>query len=226
MSNPKKVGTVNVEVLGDELCVYDWASKRVHSLNNVAARVWQLCDGQHSPAEIAQTINAEFNTTNGEALVTLALEELNKAHLLIQPTEPQAVQPSHVNEPPALNEAGAPAVAHSILTRRHVIAGATAALIPIVISIVAPLPAAAQTPVNTLTPTSTATGTASGTATNTSTNTPTDTPTDTPTNTPTDTPTDTPTNTPTDTPTDTPTNTPTDTPTDTPTNTPTDTPIP
>ncbi len=202
MRNPQKVQTVAVEVLGNELCIYNWGRKEVHALNPTAARIWQLCDGEHTLADLAEVLRSELNAPEPEALVALTLEELDKAHLLAE-----------YGESPARPR----------LTRRRLIAGATAALVPVVVTIVAPLPAAAQSGITTNTPTNTPTNTVTDTPTNTPTNTTTDTPTNTPTNTPTDTPTNTPTNTPTDTPTDTPTNTPTNTPTDTPTNTPTET---
>ncbi|HZQ10200.1 MAG TPA: PqqD family protein [Anaerolineae bacterium] len=223
MSNPQKIQTVAVELLGDELCIYNWASKEVHALNPIAARVWQLCDGKHSPSDLAEVLRSEFNAPNAEALVALTLQELDKAHLLAARGESPAS---------TLGDDGTRVLTRPRLTRRHLIAGATAALVPVVVTIIAPLPAAAQSGIKTSTPTSTSTDTPTNTPTNTVTDTPTntptntvtDTPTNTPTNTATDTPTNTPTNTATNTPTDTPTNTPTNTPTDTPTNTPTNTP--
>jgi pyrroloquinoline quinone biosynthesis protein D len=110
MNNPEKIDTVAVEVLGDELCVYDRASKRVHALNPTAARVWQLCDGTRSPTDIAQLLSSEFGALDADALVTLTLEELDKGHLL--------------------RERGTPAGAmRTRLTRRRMIAGATATLV-------------------------------------------------------------------------------------------------
>src|SRR5215213_2457809 len=82
MSNPKRAEAVHVETLGDEVCIYDWQRKEVHALNPTAARVWQHCDGQTSPQQIAATLAAELNVPNAEELVWLTLSKLEKAHLL------------------------------------------------------------------------------------------------------------------------------------------------
>jgi hypothetical protein len=47
-----------VETLGDELLVYDSETGRAHSLNAVAAAVWEACDGVRSPAAIAEAVGA------------------------------------------------------------------------------------------------------------------------------------------------------------------------
>src|SRR5215213_3880746 len=78
MSNPKRAEAVHVETLGDEVCIYDWQRKEVHALNPTAARVWQQCDGQTSPQQIAATLAAELNVPNAEELVWLTLSKLEK----------------------------------------------------------------------------------------------------------------------------------------------------
>src|SRR5215203_3762902 len=134
MPSPKRAATVHVEQLGDEVCVYDWQRKEVHALNPTAARVWQLCDGQTSPAQIAATLQAELNVPDAEELVWLTLSKLEKAHLLAEPV----VKPAR----------------RKVLPRRAFLKlGIAAALLPIVHSIVAPTPVEAQSPVPTNTPT-------------------------------------------------------------------------
>src|SRR5919198_3231271 len=84
MPTPKRAETVHIETLGDELCIYDWQRKQVHALNPTAARVWQQCDGQTSPEQIAATLAAELNVPNAEELVWLTLSKLERAHLLAE----------------------------------------------------------------------------------------------------------------------------------------------
>src|SRR5437764_11683872 len=84
MPYPNQAPSVHVEQLGDELCIYDWQRKEVHALNPTAARVWQQCDGQTSPEQIAATLQAELNVPNAEELVWLTLSKLEKAHLLAE----------------------------------------------------------------------------------------------------------------------------------------------
>jgi hypothetical protein len=60
MPHPKKIETVHVEKLDKELCIYDWQRMEVHNLNPTAAKVSELCDGQTSPAQMAEKLRAEF----------------------------------------------------------------------------------------------------------------------------------------------------------------------
>jgi hypothetical protein len=134
MPHPKRAETVHVEQLGEELCIYDWQRKEVHALNATAAQVWQQCDGQTSPAQIAARLQAHLDTPHAEELVWLSLHRLEKAHLL----ERAVVRGS----------------GHTVLSRRQFLKamGVAAALLPVVRSIVAPAPVAAQSPVPTSTP--------------------------------------------------------------------------
>ena len=56
MANPKKVDHLEIRTVGDEVLVHDVANGKVHVLNQVAGRVLELCDGAHSPPEIAGVI--------------------------------------------------------------------------------------------------------------------------------------------------------------------------
>jgi hypothetical protein len=134
MPYPKQAASTHVEQLGDELCIYDWQRKRVHALNLTAARVWQQCDGQTSPAQIAQALQAELDLPDAQELVWLTLDRLEKAHLLAE----AVVKPS----------------GRKVLSRRQFLKslGVTAALLPVIHSIVAPGPVAAQSPTPTALP--------------------------------------------------------------------------
>lgn len=125
---PRKIQTIHVEELENELCVYDWQRKEVHNLNRTAALVWELCDGHTSPTQMAATLRAEFDTPYAEDVVWMALQELEQAHLL----ESTDIQP----------------VDRSLMSRRTLIKrmGVAAALLPVVVSIVTPGPVQAQTP--------------------------------------------------------------------------------
>ena len=161
MQYPKKIETVHVETLEGELCLYDWQRMEVHNLNLTAATVWQLCDGQTSPAQMATQLKGDLTPEQAEELVWLTLKRLEKANLL--------------------QEAVVPPARRKGLTRREVLKGlgVTAALLPVIHSIVAPDPVEAQSPVPTatITPMATAAATATATATPTATPQPTPTPT-------------------------------------------------
>lgn len=115
-----------VQNLPDETLVYDLERDRAHCLNQTAAFVWQHCDGQSSAKEIARAFSDKIKQPVDEKLVWLAIDQLGRNHLL--------------RESPALppNLAG--------MNRREVVralALSAAVAIPVVASIVAPLPAQA-----------------------------------------------------------------------------------
>ncbi len=86
MTYPKQSETLHVETLNDELCLYDWQRKEVHALNPTAAKVWQMCDGQTSPQQMATQLRPdlpnELDTARAEELVWISLRQLEKANLL------------------------------------------------------------------------------------------------------------------------------------------------
>ncbi len=51
---------------GLETLLYDPARDVVHILNPTALAVWDLCDGQHTPAQIAAELRARFATVEGQ----------------------------------------------------------------------------------------------------------------------------------------------------------------
>jgi hypothetical protein len=96
MANPLKSSTVSTEVVGDGLGVFDREQKRSYVLNATSALVFQHCDGQTSPRQLAELLRQKLNVpqARAEELTRLALEELQRAHLLqtgagqIPPPEP------------------------------------------------------------------------------------------------------------------------------------------
>ncbi len=125
--HPRRSPTVHTETLGDEVAVYDRARQQVHALNATAGRVWQLCDGATSPEAMAAALRRDLALPEAEAVVTLTLRHLARAHLL----EVQGDLPA--------DRRG--------LTRRALLGrGVAASLLPAIYSIVAPPPVAAQSP--------------------------------------------------------------------------------
>jgi hypothetical protein len=123
--HPQRIENVHVESIDGELCVYDIVRQQVHALNHTAAFVWQRCDGRTAPVEMAAALSADLSIDEAEAVVRLALQELEAAQLLAAPVG--AVAP---------------------LSRRDLVRlGVAAAAVPVIYSIVAPVPAAAQSPV-------------------------------------------------------------------------------
>jgi hypothetical protein len=114
--------------LAEETMVYDQISHRAHVLNQTLALVWESADGQNSIDEIAQILHRQLGLPADRSVVLLALQELSESGLLQEPVQAE--------------------VGPERLTRRHVarrlaLAGASAALVPLVTSVLAPTPAMA-----------------------------------------------------------------------------------
>lgn len=75
------------QMLGDELLVYDLDRNQVHCLNRVAAYVWHQCDGARTASEIARASHRELGLPADEGIVWLALKQLNRANLLVEPID-------------------------------------------------------------------------------------------------------------------------------------------
>ena len=118
-----------VEPLDDELLVYDTKSHRSNALNATAGFVWRHCDGKTSIPELARLLAVELGAPEDEALPLLALDRLAKAKLLEENRLPE----------------GAEKVTRRAVARRLALTGAMTALLPLVLSIVAPTAAEAAT---------------------------------------------------------------------------------
>jgi hypothetical protein len=68
--------------LSDELVIYDMQRNKAHSLNRVATLVWQHCDGQTSVQQLCELLTRELPERVDEQLVWLALQQLERNHLL------------------------------------------------------------------------------------------------------------------------------------------------
>ncbi len=108
---------------GDEVLVYDLQRDMGHCLNSTAAAAWKLCDGNNSPSEIARTLSRQLSLPIDESVVLLALDQLAYAHLFVEP------------------RVRVRRTSRRVAIRRIGIAAAIA--LPLVTSIVAPLPAQA-----------------------------------------------------------------------------------
>jgi hypothetical protein len=121
----RRVGLLLTQ-LEDELLVYDLERHRAHCLNRAAAVVFERCDGKTSVRGLARALHEAGQGPAEEALVWLALERLDKAHLLQTPLR-DAREASRLSR-------------RELVRRAAVLAGL---LLPAVTSVVAPTPAEA-----------------------------------------------------------------------------------
>jgi len=112
-----------VRDIGDEVVVYDLESHRSHCLNRTATLVFRACDGRRTIRVIAAQVGRELGRPADEDLVRYTLGRLQSARLLDPGTRKAAT-----------------------LTRRQLARRiGQAALLPVVISLLAPKPSEAAT---------------------------------------------------------------------------------
>jgi hypothetical protein len=116
-----------VETLPDETLVYDLDRDVAHCLNQTASLVWSHCDGRSTTQQIARAVGLDLKQPIDEKFVWLALDQLGRHRLLIEDYRPPQL---------------------SGMNRREVVralALSAAVAVPVVASIVAPMPAQAAT---------------------------------------------------------------------------------
>lgn len=75
-----------VEELDGEVLVYDKLTHEAHCLNGTAAFVWRLADGATPVSEMVSAL-PDAGLPAEESLVWMAIDRLQRANLLQQPTE-------------------------------------------------------------------------------------------------------------------------------------------
>jgi hypothetical protein len=116
------------ERVADEiLAVEDSTSKEAHALNQSAAAVFDLCDGQSSKAQMATEVRRRTGLPADEEIVDLALAELHDAGLV--DLEGQETPPN---------------VARRSLIRRLGLSTAAAMTLPVVETVLLPAGAMAE----------------------------------------------------------------------------------
>lgn len=109
-----------VQETANELMVYDLVTNKVHFLNKTSAEIWKSCDGKTSIPEIAKNQNIP------EEYVIVALSDLWEANLMEGEIKPD--------------------IPSNKISRRKLLmkAGATAAVLPIILSLITPTSAQTQ----------------------------------------------------------------------------------
>ncbi len=116
-----------VEELQDETLVYDLKRHRARCLNRTAALVWRHCDGRTSVAEVATLLEEHVAVPIDESVVWMALDRLDRAHLLSEPVTLPAERTQYSRR-------------EMLRTLRR--AAGISLLLPVIESIVSPLAAA------------------------------------------------------------------------------------
>jgi hypothetical protein len=138
----RRVEGVQIERAADEILVLKEGSLEAHALNQSAAVVYELCDGNISKSEMAAEIHRRTGLPADEEIVDLALSELVETGLVT------------LDDPESR-----PAESRRALIRRLALSSTLAMMLPVIETVVVP-PAGAQpnispTPVATPSPTPT-----------------------------------------------------------------------
>lgn len=115
------------EELSGECVIYDSRQKKVHRLNPTMTWIWQACTGTANVEAMAEKFERQFNVTGGTEIVPAALHQLESLDLLERPTDLSDVTS---------------VIANAAVSRRTVLGSSL--LLPAVVSILAPTPAAAK----------------------------------------------------------------------------------
>ena len=114
----RKDGLV-VRELSGELLVYDRDRNKAHCLNETAALIWKLCDGQTTVSRMGNLLRDQLTAPVDEQVIWYALDQFAKDHLLEE----------RVKRPPDMGR----------VSRRELIQRiGLAASIPLVVSVLAP----------------------------------------------------------------------------------------
>ena len=57
---PARRPGIEARDIGGETLLHDQSGEDIHVLNPTAAFIWSLCDGQHTPADIAAALREEY----------------------------------------------------------------------------------------------------------------------------------------------------------------------
>jgi hypothetical protein len=135
----RRIEGVQIERMADEILALKEGSLEAHALNQSAAVVYDLCDGNTSKSEMAAEIHGRTGLPADEEIVDLALSELVETGLVMLDTESRS------------------AGTRRALIRRLALSSTLALMLPVVETVVVP-PAEGQvliSPVRTPTPTPT-----------------------------------------------------------------------
>ena len=125
-----RVDDLVVKQMQDETLVYDLQRHRAYCLNAASSLIWRHCDGQTDARGAAASLHRELGLPEDEEIVWMGVQNLRKARLLAEPTEPRMLATRYSRRK---------------FLRQAVMATAAAVLLPTVISIVAPTAAQAAT---------------------------------------------------------------------------------
>jgi coenzyme PQQ biosynthesis protein PqqD len=98
-SYPQRKEQVIAQKASNDFLLFDMNDGNYYSLNEVGCRIWELCDGNRSVAELIQSLAAEYDAP-AESLandVLELIEKLQSGKLIVEHARTEPLTSSRVN---------------------------------------------------------------------------------------------------------------------------------
>jgi hypothetical protein len=84
-SRPKRAEQVIAQKASNDVLLFNIEDGNYYSLNEIGGKIWELCDGSHSVAQVVALIASEYETSTEEVQkdITDLLESLKNGKLII-----------------------------------------------------------------------------------------------------------------------------------------------
>ena len=84
-ARPLARSDITVQVIGDEVMLYDSGNEKIHVLNNSAYAIWQLCDGKNSLADMCEQLTVQYDDSSLDLIddIRATIDEFIQKGLLI-----------------------------------------------------------------------------------------------------------------------------------------------
>jgi Coenzyme PQQ synthesis protein D (PqqD) len=85
-SFPKRKDQVIAQKAASDFLLFNMDNGSYYSLNEVGSRIWELCDGKNSVAQVVATVAAEYDSPGNEVQndILELLEELRSGKLIVE----------------------------------------------------------------------------------------------------------------------------------------------
>jgi Coenzyme PQQ synthesis protein D (PqqD) len=84
-ARPLARSDITVQVIGDEVMLYDSDNEKIHVLNHSAYAIWQLCNGENSLADMCEHLAVRYTDSSLDLIddIKTTIDEFIKKGLLI-----------------------------------------------------------------------------------------------------------------------------------------------
>ena len=65
-NRPMVRSEITVQVIGEEVMLYDSVGEKIHVLNHSAYAIWKLCNGENTLEDMRKTLSAQYPDASSE----------------------------------------------------------------------------------------------------------------------------------------------------------------